>query len=84
MTSVASEGTSYAHALKYVVQKSQDEEFIRQLRDLKRRQDEFEKDLWDERERIGRKFQGKRTMDKVLESLGSVSQGEKVLFLIPN
>jgi Protein of unknown function (DUF2458) len=69
---------SYTQALKYIIQRSQDEEFVRQFRDLRRRQDEFERDLWDERERIGRKFEGKRTMDKVLESLGSVAQGKEV------
>jgi hypothetical protein len=75
--------SSYTQALKYIIQRSQDEEFVRQIRDLRRRQDEFERDLWDERERIGRKFEGKRTMDKVLESLGSVAQGKEVPSPIP-
>src|SRR5579862_784861 len=77
-TTSAIDPPSYAHALKYIIQRTQDPEFIQRLRNLRSRQDDFETDLWDQRESIKRKFQGKRTMDKVLENLGSGFLGEKV------
>jgi len=78
-TTPAQGRTSYAHALKYIIQRTQDPEFIRHLCTLRSRQNDFETDLWDQRESIKRKFQGKRTMDKVLENLASESLGETVL-----
>ena len=72
---------SYSHALKYVVQKTQDQdgEFMRRLRRMKARQHDFETDLFDERSSILRKYQAKRKMDLILRSLGpEKAQGEHV------
>lgn len=56
---------------------SEEAEFMERLRRLKRRQDEIEADLWEERERIQRSFASKRKMNQLLQSLGSQYKSEE-------
>jgi len=52
--------------------------FMGTVRGVKRRQDEKETDLWEERERIKRSFDSKRKMNQLLQSLGSQYKDEEV------
>ena len=52
--------------------------FMEAMRGIKRRQDETETDLWEERERIKRSFDSKRKMNQLLQSLGSQYKDEEV------
>jgi len=62
---------TFSHALKHVSQLSQSEEFIDALRKMKHRQNNLESDLFEERCRILRKFESKRKMSELLQSLES-------------
>jgi hypothetical protein len=62
---------TYSHALKHVVALSQSTEFITALKDIKTRQNECEADLFEERERIIRKYESKRKLNGILQALGS-------------
>ena len=50
------------------------------VRRVKKRQDEIETDLWEDRERIKRSFESKRKMNQLLQSLGSQYKDEEVPF----
>lgn len=69
---------SYSHALKYIIQQTQDEEFISSIRKVKIRQDNFETDLFEQRSRIARKYESKRKMNELLKSIGSQYTNEQV------
>jgi len=72
----------YSLAVKYVVQRSEDGEFMEAVTRVQRRQNETETDLWDERQRIIRSFETKRKMNQVLQSLGSQLKNDKVVLLL--
>jgi Mg2+ and Co2+ transporter CorA len=57
--------------LKHVVILSQSTEFITALKDIKIKQNEFESDLFEDRERIKRKYESKRKLNGILQALGS-------------
>jgi hypothetical protein len=71
--------TNYSMALKYVLRRSEESEFMDKVKRIKRRQDEREVDFWDERERLKRTFESKRKMNQLLQSLGSQFKDEKVM-----
>ena len=73
--------TSFALALKHVIGRSEDPEFLETMMKGKQRQDEIETDLWEERERIKRSFDSKRKMNQLLQSLGSQYENEEVRLL---
>src|SRR5271154_1152309 len=70
--------TNYSLALKHVLRQSEDAEFMDAVRRLKKRQDDIETDLWEDRERIKRSFDSKRKMNQLLQSLGSQYKDEQV------
>jgi hypothetical protein len=70
--------TNYSLALKHVLRQSEDAEFMDAMRRVKKRQDDIETDLWEDRERIKRSFDSKRKMNQVLKSLGSQYKDEQV------
>jgi hypothetical protein len=69
---------TYSQALKHVVLLSQSESFIMALKDMRTSQHNLESDLFEERQRIIRKYESKRKMDTLLQSLGSQNVGEEV------
>jgi Protein of unknown function (DUF2458) len=70
---------TYSHALKHVIQQSETKEFMDAIRDMKKRQNDLESDLFEERMRITQKWDSKRKVNQVLQSLGSQHTSEEVL-----
>ena len=70
---------TYAQALKHVVNLSHSDEFVETIKQMKRKQHDLETDLHDERNRLKQKWESKRKMDKILQSLGSECIGDQVL-----
>ena len=72
---------TYSHALKHIIRLSETKEFMDAIRDVKNRQNDLESDLFEERTRITQKWESKRKVNQVLQSLGSQPTSEEV-FLI--
>jgi hypothetical protein len=71
---------SYSSALNYLVRKSQSGDFLQRMRKIKRKQDELETELWEERGRIPKKFESQRKLNALLQSIRSQSVSEDVHF----
>jgi len=70
--------SNYSQALKQIITQSQRDDFVEALQSLRKRQNHFESDLFEERSRIIRKYESKRKLDTLLKSLGSENAGEEV------
>jgi hypothetical protein len=71
---------SYAQALKHLIGLTHSEEFVETIKRMKRKQHDHEIDLLEERNRLKQKWESKRKMDKILQSLGSECIGDEVMF----
>lgn len=70
--------TSYPQALKHVLHLIQYGSFTEAIKRIKDKQHVFESNLYEERCRLTRKWESKRKMDQILQSLNSQSLGNQV------